>query len=135
MKNFVRQFSVKQIVLSDVFLSTPLALALVIAADPIAQLAGGPSATFYMVVGIVMLLWCVDMTVMAMNEPLMRKFFNLMIAVDVMWSLASLGLMLWFAESLQALGWALFALNILVPLDMAWMKRTAGGANFKPQLS
>uniref|UniRef100_UPI002631CA6C hypothetical protein n=1 Tax=uncultured Alcanivorax sp. TaxID=191215 RepID=UPI002631CA6C len=60
MKNFVRQFSVKQVVLSDVFLSTPLALALILAAEPIAELAGGPGATFYLVVGIVMLLWCVD---------------------------------------------------------------------------
>ena len=56
MKNFVRQFSVKQVVLSDVFLSTPLALALILAAEPIAELAGGPGATFYLVVGIVMLL-------------------------------------------------------------------------------
>jgi hypothetical protein len=31
---------------------------------------------------------------------------------------------------LQPLGWVLFALNVLVPLDMAWMKRVAGS---KPQ--
>ena len=53
MKNLVRRFSVKQIILSDVFLSTPLALALIIAAEPIAQWAGGPGATFYLVVGVV----------------------------------------------------------------------------------
>ena len=37
MKNLIRRFSVKQILLSDVFLSTPLALALILAAEPIAQ--------------------------------------------------------------------------------------------------
>lgn len=126
MKNFVRQFSAKQIVLSDVFLSTPLALALILAAEPIAQWAGGPGATFYMVVGVVMLLWCVDMAAMAMNARWLERYFNLMIGVDVAWGLLSFALMVWFAESLQALGWALFALNVLVPLDMAWMKWIAG---------
>ena len=32
MKNMIRQFSVKQIVLTDVFLSTPMALVLILAA-------------------------------------------------------------------------------------------------------
>ena len=68
MKNLIQQFSVKQIILSDVFLSTPLALALILASGPIAGWAGGPGATFYLVVGIVMLLWCVDMTAMALNQ-------------------------------------------------------------------
>lgn len=128
MKNFVRQFSVKQIILSDVFLSTPLALALILASAPIAEWAGGPGSTFYLVVGILMLLWCVDMVAMAMNERWLKKYFNVMIIVDVSWSLLSLALMLWFADSLQPLGWVLFAINILVPLDMAWMKRTAEGS-------
>ncbi|MCK2151306.1 hypothetical protein [Marinobacter alexandrii] len=132
MKNFVRQFSVKQIVLSDVFLSTPLALALILAAEPIAQWAGGPGATFYLVVGIVMLLWCVDMTAMALNQRWQERFFNLMIAVDVTWALLSLALMVWFAASLQPLGWVLFALNVLVPLDMAWMKRVADNKPHQP---
>ena len=79
MKNLVRRFSVKQIILSDVFLSTPLALALIIAAEPIAQWAGGPGATFYMVVGIVMLLWCVDMAAIASKEQWQEKFLNLMV--------------------------------------------------------
>lgn len=135
MKNFVRQFSVKQIVLSDVFLSTPLALALILAAEPIAELAGGPGATFYLVVGIVMLLWCVDMAAMAMNARWLEKYFNLMMVVDVSWALLSLALMVWFADSLQALGWALFALNVLVPLDMAWMKRVAGSKSHEPAFS
>lgn len=130
MKNLVRRFSVKQILLSDVFLSTPLALALILAAEPIAQWAGGPGATFYLVVGIIMLLWCVDMVALAFNERWQEKFLNLMIAADVTWSLLSLALMVWFAASLQPLGWVLFALNVLVPLDMAWMKRVAGS---KPQ--
>lgn len=130
MKNFVRQFSVKQIILSDVFLSTPLALALVLAAGPIAQWAGGPGATFYLVVGIVMLLWCVDMAAIAINERWQERFSNLMIVVDVTWALLSLALMVWFAATLQPLGWVLFALNVLVPLDMAWMKRVADN---KPQ--
>lgn len=130
MKNLVRRFSVKQILLSDVFLSTPLALALILAAEPIAQWAGGPGATFYLVVGIIMLLWCVDMVALAFNERWQEKFLNLMIAADITWSLLSLALMVWFAASLQPLGWALFALNVLVPLDMAWMKRVAGS---KPQ--
>lgn len=130
MKNLVRRFSVKQIILSDVFLSTPLALALILAAEPIAQWASGPGATFYLVVGIIMLLWCVDMVAMAINERWQERFLNLMIAADVTWSLLSLALMVWFAESLQPLGWVLFALNVLVPLDMAWMKRVAGS---KPQ--
>ncbi len=132
MKNFVRQFSVKQIILSDVFLSTPLALALILAAEPIAQWAGGPGATFYLVVGIVMLLWCVDMAAMAINEQWQERYSNLMIAVDVTWSLLSLALMVWFAESLQPLGWVLFALNVLVPLDMVWMKRVAEGKPHHP---
>ncbi|WP_138438986.1 MULTISPECIES: hypothetical protein [Marinobacter] len=132
MKNFVRQFSVKQIVLSDVFLSTPLALALILAAEPIAQWAGGPGATFYLVVGIVMLLWCVDMTAIALNQRWQERFFNLMIAVDVTWALLSLALMVWFAASLQPLGWVLFALNVLVPLDMAWMKRVADNKPHQP---
>ncbi len=135
MKNFVRRFSVKQIILSDVFLSTPLALALILAAEPIAQWAGGPGATFYLVVGIVMLLWCVDMVAMAINERWQERYLNLMIVVDVTWSLLSLALMVWFAESLQPLGWVLFALNVLVPLDMAWMKRVAGGKPFEPEFS
>jgi len=130
MKNFLRQFSVKQIVLGDVFLSAPLALALILAAEPIAQWAGGPGATFYLVVGVVLLLWCVEMTAMAINERWMEKYLSLMIAVDVTWGLLSLALMVWFAESLQPLGWLLFTLNVLIPLDMAWMKRVAGG---KPQ--
>ncbi len=130
MKNLIRRFSVKQILLSDVFLSTPLALALILAAEPIAQWAGGPGATFYMVVGIVMLLWCVDMAAMAINERWQEKYLNVVIAADVAWSLMALALMIWFAASLQPLGWALFALNVLVPLDMAWMKRVAGS---KPQ--
>lgn len=132
MKNLVRQFSVKQIILSDVFLSTPVALALILAAEPIAQWAGGPGATFYLVVGIVMLLWCVDMAAMAINERWQERYFNLMIVFDVTWSLMSLALMVWFAESLQPLGWALFALNVLVPLDMAWMKRVAAGKPHHP---
>ncbi|MBW4934162.1 hypothetical protein [Marinobacter sp. F4206] len=132
MKNFVRQFSVKQIILSDVFLSTPLALALILAAEPIAQLAGGPGATFYLVVGVVMLLWCVDMAAMAMNERWHEKYFNLMIVVDVSWALLSIALMVWFAATLQPLGWVLFALNVLVPLDMAWMKRVAAGKPHQP---
>jgi len=131
MKNLVRRFSVKQILLSDVFLSTPLALALILAAEPIAQWAGGPGATFYMVVGIVMLLWCVDMAAIASKENWQEKFLNLMVAVDVTWSIMALALMIWFAPSLQPLGWVLFALNVLVPLDMAWMKRIAG--NKQPQ--
>jgi hypothetical protein len=130
MKNFVRQFSVKQILLSDVFLSTPLALALILAAEPIAQWAGGPGATFYLVVGIVMLLWCVDMAAVAFNEKWQEKFLTVMIVADVAWSLLALALMVWFAASMQPLGWVLFALNVLVPLDMAWMKRVAGS---KPQ--
>src|SRR6056297_936954 len=130
MKNLIRRFSVKQILLSDVFLSTPLALALILAAEPIAQWAGGPGATFYMVVGIVMLLWCVDMAAMAINERWQETYLNVVIAADVAWSLMALALMIWFAASLQPLGWALFALNVLVPLDMAWMKRVAGS---KPQ--
>lgn len=135
MKNLVRRFSVKQILLSDVFLSTPLALALILAAEPIAQWAGGPGATFYLVVGIIMLLWCVDMVAMAINERWQERFLNLMIAADVTWSLLSLALMVWFAASLQPLGWVLFALNVLVPLDMAWMKRVAGGKPFEPEFS
>ena len=131
MKNLVRRFSVKQIILSDVFLSTPLALALILAAEPIAQWAGGPGATFYLVVGVVMLLWCVDMAAIASKEQWQEKFLNLMVVVDVTWSLVALGLMIWFAPSLQPLGWVLFALNVLVPLDMAWMKRIAG--NKQPQ--
>ena len=132
MKNLVRRFSVKQIILSDVFLSTPLALALILAAEPIAQWAGGPGATFYLVVGIMMLLWCVDMVAMAINQQWQEKFLNLMIAVDVIWSLLSLAVMVWFADSLQPLGWVLFALNVLVPLDMAWMKRVAAGKPHQP---
>nr|WP_297403831.1 hypothetical protein [uncultured Marinobacter sp.] len=132
MKNFVRRFSVKQILLSDVFLSTPLALALILAAEPIAHWAGGPGATFYMVVGIVMLLWCVDMAAMAINEKWQEKFLNLMVVADATWGLLALGLMVWFAESLQPLGWVLFALNVLVPLDMAWMKRVAGSKPHQP---
>lgn len=130
MKNFVRQFSVKQIILSDVLLSAPLALALVLAAEPIAQWAGGPGATFYLVVGIILLVWCVDMVAVAINERWQEKFLNLMIAVDVTWALLALAAMVWFAPGLQPLGWVLFILNVLVPLDMAWMKRVAGG---KPQ--
>ncbi|PXX89546.1 hypothetical protein DIT71_13520 [Marinobacter vulgaris] len=130
MKNLVRRFSVKQILLGDVALSTPLALALILAAEPIAQWAGGPGATFYLVAGIVMLLSCVNMAAMAFNERWQEKFLNLMIAGDVTWSLLSFALMVWFAGSLQPLGWVLFALNVLVPLDMAWMKRVDGS---KPQ--
>lgn len=130
MKNFVRQLSVKQIILSDVLLSAPLALALVLAAEPIAQWAGGPGATFYLVVGIILLVWCVDMVAVAINERWQEKFLNLMIAVDVTWALLALAAMVWFAPGLQPLGWVLFILNVLVPLDMAWMKRVAGG---KPQ--
>ena len=132
MKNLVRRFSVKRIILSDVILSTPLALALILAAEPIAQWAGGPGATFYLVVGVVMLLWCVDMAAIASKEQWQEKFLNLMVAVDVTWSLMALALMVWFAASLQPLGWALFALNVLVPLDMAWMKRIAGSKPPKP---
>ena len=132
MKNLIRRFSVKQILLSDVFLSTPLALALILAAEPIAQWAGGPGATFYMVVGIVMLLWCVDMAVIASKEQWQEKFLKLMIMVDVTWSLMALALMIWFAPSLQPLCWALFALNVLVPLDMAWMKRVASSKPEQP---
>lgn len=134
MKNFVRQFSVKQIILSDVFLSTPLALALILAAEPIAQWAGGPGATFYLVVGVVMLLWCVDMAAMAINKKWQEKYFNLMIVVDVTWALLALALMVWFAQSLLPLGWVLLALNVLVPLDMAWMKRVAAGKAPQPAL-
>jgi len=135
MKNLVRRFSVKQILLSDVFLSSPLALALILAAEPIAQWAGGPGATFYLVVGIVMLLWCVDMAAMAINERWQEKYLNVMIAADVTWALLALALMVWFAASLQPLGWVLFALNVLVPLDMAWMKRVAGSKAFAPEFS
>ncbi|MFL1482743.1 hypothetical protein [Marinobacter sp. LN3S78] len=135
MKSFIRQFSVKQILLSDVFLSTPLALALILASGPIAQWAGGPGATFYLVVGIVMLLWCVDMVAVAINERWQEKFLNVMIAADVTWSLLALALMMWFAPSLQPLGWVLFALNVLVPLDMAWMKRVAGSKPQQPAFS
>ncbi|GBO83528.1 hypothetical protein [Marinobacter salsuginis] len=132
MKNLVRRFSVKQIILSDVFLSTPLALALILAAEPIAQWAGGPGATFYLVVGVVMLLWCVEMAAIASKEQWQEKFLNLMVVVDVTWSLLALGLMIWFAPSLQPLGWVLFVLNVLVPLDMAWMKRIAGSKPPQP---
>ncbi len=135
MTNFVRQFSVKQILLSDVFLSTPLALALILAAGPIAQWAGGPGATFYLVVGILMLLWCVDMVAVAVNERWQERYLNVMIAADVTWSLLSLALMMWFAQGLQPLGWVLFALNVLVPLDMAWMKRVAGSKPHQPAFS
>lgn len=130
MKNLVRQFSVKQILLSDVFLSMPLALALILAAEPIAQWAGGPSATFYLVVGIMMLVWCGDMAAVAFKQQWQEKYLNLMIAADVTWALLALTLMVVFAASLQPLGWVLFALNVLVPLDMALMKRVAGS---KPQ--
>ncbi|MBZ2168781.1 hypothetical protein [Marinobacter sp. F4216] len=135
MKNFIRQFSLKQIILSDIFLSTPLALALILAAEPIAHWAGGPGATFYLVVGVVMLLWCVDMAAMAMNTRWREKYYNLMIAVDVTWALVALGLMVWFAPTLQPLGWVLFALNVLVPLDMAWMKRVAASKPQQPAFS
>ena len=134
MKNFVRQFSVKQIVLSDIALSAPLALALILASGPIAQWAGGPGATFYLMVGVALLLWCVDMAVMAMNERWLEKYLNLMIIGDATWSLLALTLMVWFAPSLQPLGWVLFALNVLVPLDMAWMKRVAAGKPHQPAL-
>ncbi|MDX1559470.1 MAG: hypothetical protein R3193_11205 [Marinobacter sp.] len=132
MKNLIRRFSVKQILLSDVFVSTPLALALILAAEPIAQWAGGPGATFYLVVGIVMLLWCVDMAVIASKEQWQEKFLKLIVVVDVTWGLMALALMVWFAASLQPLGWVLFALNVLVPLDMAWMKRVAGSKPEQP---
>ena len=85
-----------------------------------------------MVVGIVMLLWCVDMAAIASKEQWQEKFLNLKVVVDVTWSLVALGLMIWFAPSLQPLGWVLFALNVLVPLDMAWMKRIAGGKPPQP---
>ena len=55
-----------------------------------------------------------------------------MIVVDVAWSLLALALMIWFAESLQPLGWVLFAVNVLVPLDMAWMKRIANRQSLQP---
>jgi len=132
MKNFISQFSLKHIILADVFLSAPLALALVLAAEPIAQWAGGPGATFYVVVGVVLLLGCVDMAAIASNERWQEKFFTPMIAVDVTWSLLAFALMLWFADSLKPLGWVLFALNVLVPLDMAWMKRIAAGKPNQP---
>lgn len=132
MRNLIRRFSVKQILLSDVFLSTPLALALILAAEPIAQWAGGPGATFYLVVGIVMLLWCVDMAAIAISERWQERYLNVMIAADVTWSVMALALMVWFAESLQPLGWILFALNVLIPLDMAWMKRVAGSKPEQP---
>ncbi|WP_152205037.1 hypothetical protein [Marinobacter changyiensis] len=135
MKNLIRRFSVKQIFLSDVFLSAPLALVLILAAEPIAQWAGGPGATFYLVVGIIMLLWCVDMAALTLNERWQEKYLSLMIAADVTWSLLSFALMVWFAASLQPLGWVLFALNVLVPLDMAWMKRVAGSKAFEPEFS
>ncbi|MCG8520500.1 MAG: hypothetical protein MI794_21145 [Pseudomonadales bacterium] len=134
MKNMIRQFSVKQIVLTDVFLSTPMALVLILAAEPIAQWAGGPSATFYLVAGILTLLWCMDMAAMAINERWLARHYHLMIVVDVSWGLLSLALMVWFAPSLQPLGWVLFALNVLVPLDMAWMKRVAGADAPQPAL-
>jgi len=133
MKNFIRQFSVKQIVLSDVVISTPLALALILAAEPIAQWAGGPGSTFYLVAGILTLLWCLDMALMVFNERWLERSATFMIIVDVTWAMLSLALMLWFSESLQALGWVLFALNVIVPLDMAWMKRTAGGKQLEPE--
>ncbi|TGN40263.1 hypothetical protein [Marinobacter confluentis] len=132
MKNLIRRFSVKQILLSDVFLSAPLALALILASGPVAQWAGGPGATFYLVVGVVMLLWCVDMAAVAFNEGWQQKYLNVMIAVDVVWSLLAVALMMWFAGSLQPVGWALFALNVLVPLDMAWMKWVAGSQPRQP---
>jgi len=132
MKNLVRRFSVKQILLSDVFLSTPLALALILAAEPIARWAGGPGPTFYLVVGIVMLLWCVDMAAMAFNQHWQAKFLSLAIAADVAWALTALALMAWFAATLQPLGWVLFALNVLIPLDMAWMKRVTGSQPRQP---
>ena len=132
MRNIVRQFSVKQILLSDVILSTPLALALILAAGPIAQWAGGPGATFYLAVGIVMLLWCVDMALVAFKETWQERYLNIMIAADILRALAAATLMVWFADSLQPLGWVLFALNVLVPLDMAWMKRIAGSKPPKP---
>lgn len=132
MKNLIRRFSVKQILLSDVFLSAPFALALILAAEPIAQWAGGPGATFYLVVGIIMLLWCIDMVALVFNERWQDKYLNLMIAGDVTWSLLSLALMVWFAASLHPLGWLLFGLNVLVPLDMAWMKRVAGSSPQQP---
>lgn len=132
MKNLVRRFSVKQIVLGDVLLTAPLALALILAPEPIARWAGGPGATFYLVVGIVLLLWCVDMAAMALNEKWLEKYLNLMMVGDVAWSLLSLAVMVAFAQSLQPLGWVLFALNILVPLDMAWLKRVAAGKPHQP---
>lgn len=125
MKNVIRQFSVKQILLMDVVLSTPLALVLILAASPIAQWAGGPGASFYLAVGIVMLLWCVDMVLVAFNEKWQERYLTIMIAADILWALMAATLMVWFADSLQPLGWVLFALNVLVPLDMAWMKRVA----------
>lgn len=123
MKNLVRQFSLKQVILGDVILSLPIALAFVLAADVVSTWAGGPSSAFYFFVGVVMLVWCIDMALVAMNERWQEKFFNLMISMDVFWSVASLCLMLWFSDSLKPLGWVIFILNVLVPLDVAWMKK------------
>ncbi len=123
MKKLVSRFSLKQIIMSDVLLSAPLALALILAAEPVAQRAGGPGVTFYFTVGIVMLVWCVDLAVLATNERWQQKFFNLMIVFDLTWSLSALVLMFWFIDSLRPLGWVLFAVSVLLPLDMAWMKR------------
>lgn len=134
MKNLVRQFSLKQVILGDVILSLPIALAFVLASDVVANWAGGPGSAFYFFVGVVMLVWCIDMALVAMNERWQEKFFNLMISVDVFWSVASLCLMLWFSDSLKPLGWVLFTLNILVPLDVAWMKRVIAEKPRKPAL-
>lgn len=132
MKNFVRRFSLKQIIMTDILLSAPFALALIFAAEVIAQWAGGPGPTFYLVVGIVMLIWCVDLTVLVSNEKWRQKFLNLMIGIDLAWSLMALVLLLWFVESLQPLGWVLFILSVLLPLDMAWMKRSVGSELRQP---
>ena len=72
------------------------------------------------------------MALVVVNERWQEKFFSLMISVDVLWSVASLCLMLWFSDSLKPLGWVLFILNALVPLDVAWMKKVIAEKPRKP---
>lgn len=134
MKHLIRQFSLKQIVLSDVLLSTPFAVLLIVAAEPIAQWAGGPGAVFYRVVGVLTLLWCMNMAAMVVYDRWLQSSSTFMVRFDVTWGLLSLAATLWFAQSLFALGWVLFALNIIVPLEMAWMKRVVIQKQIHPHL-
>jgi hypothetical protein len=95
---------------ADALVSAVMGVALIVAAEPLTQLAGWPlPAGFLVTLGLLLLPWAVFNGVVARMARPARAVINGNIAVDAAWVLGSIALGVLHADTLTAIGMVMLA--------------------------